>query len=67
MRNWSGDDVTAIAPRIRQIEQVQRLAEAKPSVNVVVNFTAPQWQAPLSVTGAVDDVSIKPRSSPAHP
>jgi hypothetical protein len=42
MRNASGVDVTATAPRIRQIEQVQRRAEAKPSVNVAVNLTAPQ-------------------------
>ena len=63
----SGVEVTATAPRIRQIEQVQRRADAKPSVSVTVNFTAPQWQAPLSVIGSFDVVSIKPRPSPARP
>jgi hypothetical protein len=67
MRKFSGVDVTATAPRIRQIEQVHRRAEAKPSVKVVVNFTAPQWQEPLSVTGSAERVSITPRPSPARP
>jgi hypothetical protein len=38
----SGVDVTATAPRILQIEQVQRMADAKPSVRVSANLTAPQ-------------------------
>jgi hypothetical protein len=42
MRKASGVEVTATAPRIRQIEQVQRLAEAKPCVSVAMNFTEPQ-------------------------
>jgi hypothetical protein len=37
-----GVEVTAIAPRIRQIEQVQRRADAKPLVNVTESLTAPQ-------------------------
>jgi len=48
----AGVDVTAIAPRIRHMEQVHRRAEAKPSVSVTVNLTAPQWQEPSTVTGA---------------
>ena len=54
-------DVTATAPRIRQIEQVQRRADAKPSVSVTVNFTAPQWQEPLRVRGSDEAVSIMRR------
>jgi hypothetical protein len=65
-KSW-GVDVTATAPRIRQIEQVHRLADANPSVSVALNFTAPQWQAPLSVTGSLDEVSIKRQPSPARP
>src|SRR5437016_7756615 len=38
---------TAIAPRMRQYEQVQRRAEPSPSVSLAVNRTPPQWQAPL--------------------
>jgi hypothetical protein len=34
--------VTAIAPRMRQIEQVHRRADANPFVKVTVNLTAPQ-------------------------
>jgi hypothetical protein len=49
------------------MEQVQRRAEAKPSVSVVVNFTAPQWQEPLRVTGSADDVSITRRPFPTRP
>jgi hypothetical protein len=58
MRKASGVEVTATAPRIRQIEQVHRRAEAKPSVSVTVNRTAPQWQAPLRATGSEEAVSI---------
>jgi len=64
---FSGVDVTATAPRIRQIEQVHRRAEAKPSVKVVVNFTAPQWHEPSSVTGSDEEVSITLRLSRARP
>jgi hypothetical protein len=67
MRNASGVDVTAIAPRIRQIEQVQRRAEAKPFVRVAMNFTAPQWHEPFRVTGSLEVVSITRRPSPARP
>jgi len=42
IRKFSGVDVTATAPRILQIEQVHRRAEAKPSVSVAVNRTEPQ-------------------------
>jgi len=35
-------EVTATAPRIRQIEQVHRRADARPSGSRAVNFTAPQ-------------------------
>jgi hypothetical protein len=66
IRNSAGVDVTATAPRIRQIEQVHRRAEVKPWVSVVVNFTAPQWQEPLSMTGSLEAVSITPRPSPAR-
>jgi hypothetical protein len=59
--------VTATAPRIRQIEQVHRRAEASACGNSAVNFTAPQWQEPLSVIESVDVVSIKPRPSPVRP
>src|SRR5216110_2312519 len=38
---------TAIAPRMRQYEHVQRRAERSPSVSLAVNRTPPQWQAPL--------------------
>jgi hypothetical protein len=57
---WKSADVevTATAPRIRQIEQVQRRAEANPSVSVTVNRTAPQWHAPLNRTGCDDLQSI---------
>jgi hypothetical protein len=58
MMKFSGVDVTATAPRIRQIEQVQRLADANPLVSVAVNLTAPQWQAPLRVTGSEEPVSV---------
>jgi hypothetical protein len=56
-----------MAPRILQIEQVQRLADPKPSVRVTANLIAPQWQAPLNVTGSLDRISIKPLPSPGHP
>jgi len=59
-------EVTAMAPRIRQIEQVQRRAEANPRVSVAVNRTAPQWQEPVSVTDSLDAVSITPRPSPTR-
>jgi hypothetical protein len=62
----SGVEVTATAPRIRQIEQVQRRPEAKPLVSVTVKRTAPQWQAPSSVTGSLELVSITLRPSPAR-
>jgi hypothetical protein len=52
---------------MRQIEQVQRRAEAKPPVSVTVNLTEPQWQAPLKVTGSFDFASIKPGPSAARP
>src|SRR5436853_7864125 len=38
---------TAMAPRMRQYEHVQRRAERSPSVSLAVNRTPPQWQAPL--------------------
>lgn len=66
-RKSAGVEVTATAPRILQIEQVQRRAEAKPSVRVTVNWTAPQWQAPLSVIGSSELVSITPGLSAALP
>src|SRR5690349_12763408 len=62
MRKPSCVDVTATAPRIRQIEQVQRRAEAKPSGSSAVNFTAPQWHEPSRVTGSLDARSIKAAS-----
>jgi hypothetical protein len=63
----SGADVTATAPRIRQMEQVQRLADAKPSVSVSANSIAPQWQAPFTVTGLLERVSINPPPSQGRP
>jgi hypothetical protein len=38
----SGVDVTAMAPRILQMEQVQRRADANPMVSVTRNRTDPQ-------------------------
>jgi hypothetical protein len=57
MRNPLWVEVTATAPRMRQIEQVHRLAEASPKGNSAVKPTAPQWQAPLRVMRSVEDVS----------
>src|SRR5438270_11311923 len=62
-----GVDVTATAPRIRQIEQEQRRAEAKPSVSLTVNCTAAQWHAPSRVTDSGELASIKRRPFAAHP
>ena len=66
IRKCSSVDVTAIAPRIRQMLQLQRLAEEKPNGSVAVNFTAPQWHEPLSVSGSLAAVLITPRLSPAR-
>jgi hypothetical protein len=66
MVKCAGLDVTATAPRIRQIEQVQRRAEAKPPVSVATNSTAPQWHEPFTVTGSEELASITRRPSPAR-
>jgi hypothetical protein len=60
-------ELTATAPRIRQMLQLHRRAEAKPWISVVVNFTAPQWQDPLRVIGSEDVVSITPEPFPTRP
>jgi hypothetical protein len=67
IRKLSAVELTATAPRIRQMLQLQRRTEAKPWISVVVNFTAPQWQDPLRVIGSEDVVSITPGLSPARP
>jgi hypothetical protein len=40
------------------MEQVQRLADARPKGSSAVNLTAPQWQEPSTVTGSAEPVSM---------
>src|SRR2546430_9537011 len=64
---------TAIAPRMRQYEHVQRRAERSPSVSLAVNRTAPQWQAPLIgsmaafIHGSLLGIRMNDYTLSAHP
>src|SRR5882762_11987198 len=64
---------TAIAPRMRQYEHVQRRAERSPSVSLAVNRTPPQWQAPLIgsvaafIHGSSVGIRINDYTLSAHP
>src|ERR1700704_4474906 len=64
---------TAIAPRMRQYEHVQRRAERSPSVSLAVNRTPPQWQAPLIgcmagvIHGSLFGIRVNDYTLSAHP